>query len=327
MQTNFNFNNNKNKLMITNIEFPRNKKSSDLSMDNLHSSNYSTKLTNTNIYNKINTNLQLNMPLLINKNYNYNTINEYSDEDLYLSKLNLECDMHISSLKKQLEILKKDRKKVELNVKNIKKKINELQDKEIKSFKQVEYTKKYIDKIMKNSKNNLNKKYGINFPRKNNINQNLRNNQLNNNANNYKTWVGTKKYIHSLKKNNLSHLACQTAIKNNYINDTSIKKLNSNRNIIKSQNLENVEYFTNVKNCASPITNKIYIKKNITSIRKSKHYQNIKDNLIKIIRKDIDEKLKIEREIENINKEQNKLYNSFYEDFVVLRSAKTLDLE
>ena len=327
MQTNSNFNNNKNKLMITNIEFPRNKKSSDLSMDNLHSSNYSTKLTNTNIYNKINTNLQLNMPLLINKNYNYNTINEYSDEDLYLSKLNLECDMHISSLKKQLEILKKDRKKVELNVKNIKKKINELQDKEIKSFKQVEYTKKYIDKIMKNSKNNLNKKYGINFPRKNNINQNLRNNQLNNNANNYKTWVGTKKYIHSLKKNNLSHLACQTAIKNNYINDTSIKKLNSNRNIIKSQNLENVEYFTNVKNCASPITNKIYIKKNITSIRKSKHYQNIKDNLIKVIRKDIDEKLKIEREIENINKEQNKLYNSFYEDFVVLRSAKTLDLE
>jgi hypothetical protein len=327
MQTNFNFNNNKNKLMITNIEFPRNKKSSDLSTDNLHSSNYSTKLTNTNIYNKINTNLQLNMPLLINKNYNYNTINEYSDEDLYLSKLNLECDMHISSLKKQLEILKKDRKKVELNVKNIKKKINELQDKEIKSFKQVEYTKKYIDKIMKNSKNNLNKKYGINFPRKNNINQNLRNNQLNNNANNYKTWVGTKKYIHSLKKNNLSHLACQTAIKNNYINDTSIKKLNSNRNIIKSQNLENVEYFTNVKNCASPITNKIYIKKNITSIRKSKHYQNIKDNLIKVIRKDIDEKLKIEREIENINKEQNKLYNSFYEDFVVLRSAKTLDFD
>jgi len=327
MQTNFNFNNNKNKLMITNIEFPRNKKSSDLSMDNLHSSNYSTKLTNTNIYNKINTNLQLNMPLLINKNYNYNTINEYSDEDLYLSKLNLECDMHISSLRKQLEILKKDRKKVELNVKNIKKKINELQDKEIKSFKQVEYTRKYIDKIMKNSKNNLNKKYGINFPRKNNINQNLRNNQLNNNANNYKTWVGAKKYIHSLKKNNLSHLACQTAIKNNYINDTSIKKLNSNRNIIKSQNLENVEYFTNVKNCASPITNKIYIKKNITSIRKSKHYQNIKDNLIKVIRKDIDEKLKIEREIENINKEQNKLYNSFYEDFVVLRSAKTLDLE
>ena len=200
MQTNYNFNNNKNKLMITNIEFPRNKKSSDLSMDNLHSSNYSTKLTNTNIYNKINTNLQLNMPLLINKNYNYNTINEYSDEDLYLSKLNLECDMHISSLRKQLEILKKDRKKVELNVKNLKKKINELQDKEIKSFKQVEYTKKYIDKIMKNSKNNLNKKYGINFPRKNNINQNLRNNQLNNNANNYKTWVGTKKYIHSLKK-------------------------------------------------------------------------------------------------------------------------------
>ena len=67
MQTNSNFNNNKNKLLITNLEFPRNKKTSDLSTDNLHSSNYSTKLTNTNIYNKINTNLQLNMPLLLTK--------------------------------------------------------------------------------------------------------------------------------------------------------------------------------------------------------------------------------------------------------------------
>ena len=327
MQTNSNFNNNKNKLLITNLEFPRNQKTSDLSTDNLHSSNYSTKLTNTNIYNKINTNLQLNMPLLINKNYNYNTINEYSDEDLYLSKLNLECDMHISSLKKQLVILKKDRKKIELNVKNLKKKINELQDKEIKSFKQLEYTKKYINKIMQNSKNNLNKNNGIIISKKNNINQNFRNNKINNNSNNYKTWVETRKYAYPLKKSNLSHLACHTAIKSNYINNNNIKKLNSRRNLVKSQNLESIEYFTNFKNCASPITSKIYIKKNITSIRKSKNYQNIKDNLIKVIRKDIDEKLKIEREIENINKEQNKLYNSFYEDFVILRSAKTLDFD
>ena len=306
------------------LDNSNNKKPSDLSSDNLH---LSTKLTNSYINNKKNKNLGSNIPLLMNTKYYYNTINEYSEDNFSLSKVNLQYDIYITSLKKKLALMKQNRKQVELNVINLKKKINELQDKEIKSFKQVEYTKKYIDKIMKNSKNNLNKKYGINFPRKNNINQNLRNNQLNNNANNYKTWVGTKKYIHSLKKNNLSHLACQTAIKNNYINDTSIKKLNSNRNIIKSQNLENVEYFTNVKNCASPITNKIYIKKNITSIRKSKHYQNIKDNLIKVIRKDIDEKLKIEREIENINKEQNKLYNSFYEDFVVLRSAKTLDFD
>ena len=180
---------------------------------------------------------------------------------------------------------------------------------------------------MQNSKNNLNKNNGIIISKKNNINQNFRNNKINNNSNNYKTWVETRKYAYPLKKSNLSHLACHTAIKSNYINNNNIKKLNSRRNLVKSQNLESIEYFTNFKKCASPITSKIYIKKNITSIRKSKNYQNIKDDLIKVIRKDIDEKLKIEREIENINKEQNKLYNSFYEDFVILRSAKTLDFD
>ena len=83
----------------------------------------------------------------------------------------------------------------------------------------------------------------------------------------------------------------------------------------------------NFKICSSPISNKIYIKKTITSIRKSKNYKNIKDNLIKNIKKDIDEKLRVEREIAKINKEQNKLYNNFYENFVILRSAKTLDVE
>ena len=96
---------------------------------------------------------------------------------------------------------------------------------------------------------------------------------------------------------------------------------------IKKKIIGKPEGLDNFKICSSPISNKIYIKKTITSIRKSKNYKNIKDNLIKNIKKDIDEKLRVEREIAKINKEQNKLYNNFYENFVILRSAKTLDVE
>ena len=39
------------------------------------------------------------------------------------------------------------------------------------------------------------------------------------------------------------------------------------------------------------------------------------------------ESVKFVREIEKINREQNKLYNNFYENFVVLRQAKTLEYD
>ena len=126
-------------------------------------------------------------------------------------------------------------------------------------------------------------------------------------------------------KSTLSHLACYTAIKDN--NKISNKNLNSNNNLIKKKKIEKPEGLEKFKICSSPISNKIYIKKTITSIRKTKNYRNIKDNLIKNIKKDIDEKLRIEREISKINREQNKLYNNFYENFVILRSAKTLDVD
>ena len=331
MQRNSESNNKKNKILNINLEYSMNKKTSDLSTDYLQSSNFSIKPTNANIYNKINANLQLNMPLLINKNYNYNTINEYSEKDLYLSKKNLECDMRISSLKKQLAILKKDRKKVELNVTNLKKKINELRDKEIKSSRQLEYTKKYINKIMKNSNNNLNKNNGVIITKLNNLYQNNKNpgniESKINNSKNYKKLVQTKKRISSLSKPNLSHLVFYTDIKNDFINDSNNKKIKSRRNIIKQKNIEKTEFISNLKDCSSPMTSKIYIKKNITSTRTTKNYQNIKDNLIKKIKKDMDEKLRIEREIEKINRKQDKLYNNFYENFVILRSAKTLDVD
>ena len=330
MQTNKSSNTNRHKILKTNIEYLTQKRVSDLSTDYLHSSNFSTKLTNTNVNHKKPKNSRLNTLFLNNRNENYNTINEHLEEELYLSKRDLEYDLHITNLKKQLEKLKNDRKKAEINVIHLKKKILELQNKEIASSRQLEYTKKYIKKIMKNSKNKINKNYGIIITKINNIyqnNKNLGNLKLNiKNSSNYKTWVQSKRSAASMVNPDLKNLSCYTAIKSNYINNIPNKKVKTKRNLIKSQINEKTEFIETVKDCSSPITNKIYIKKTITSNRKTKNYQNIKDNIIKKIKRDIDEKLRIEREIERINKEQNKLYNNFYENFVILRSAKTLDV-
>ena len=330
MQTNKSSNTNRHKILKTNIEYLTQKRVSDLSTDYLHSSNFSTKLTNTNVNHKKPKNSRLNTLFLNNRNENYNTINEHLEDELYLSKRNLEYDLHITNLKKQLEKLKNDRKKAEINVIHLKKKILELQNKEIASSRQLEYTKKYIKKIMKNSKNKINKNYGIIITKINNIyqnNKNLGNFKLNiKNSSNYKTWVQSKRSAASMVNPDLKNLSCYTAIKSNYINNIPNKKVKTKRNLIKSQINEKTEFIETVKDCSSPITNKIYIKKTITSNRKTKNYQNIKDNIIKKIKRDIDEKLRIEREIERINKEQNKLYNNFYENFVILRSAKTLDV-
>ena len=310
------------------LDNSNNKKPSDLSSDNLH---LSTKLTNSYINNKKNKNLGSNIPLLMNTKYYYNTINEYSEDNFSLSKVNLQYDIYITSLKKKLALMKQNRKQVELNVINLKKKINELQDKEKKSLKQLECTRKYINKIKKNSKNNNNKNYGIIITKINNIyqnNKNAGNIKLSiDNSNNYKTWMPSNKtMISPNQKTTLSHLACYTAIKNNSNINTN-KNLEMKNNLFKNKIIEKPESIDNFKICSSPISSKIYIKKNITSVRKTKNYRNIKDNLIKNIKKDIDEKLKIEREIEKINKEQNNLYNSFYENFVILRAAKTLNVE
>ena len=332
MQMISNSDNKTNKTFRLNLDFSNIKEQSVFAIDYFHSSNFSNKVTSNKKNEKIINNHLLNTPLIINQSNNYNTINEYSEEELYLSKLNLECDIYISSLKQNLVNIKKERKQIESKIINLKKKIQELQDKEMKSSKQLEHTRNYINRIMKNSKNNLNKNYGIIITKINNIYQNNKNPgniKLNiNNSNNYKTVVPTKKSVSSMVKTNLSHLPFYNEIKNIDINNNiSNREIRLKRNLIKNQKIKKAEFATDFKNCPSPITSKIYIKKNITSIRKTKNYENIKNNLIKNIKKDIDEKLRIEREIEKVNKEQNKLYNNFYENFVILRSAKTLDVD
>ena len=119
----------------------------------------------------------------------------------------------------------------------------------------------------------------------NKINQYVRNScnmkSEKNNFNNNKKQVREPSYFEGLTNPNLSHLAFYTAIKNNSINISNVnpvsKLINNRKNKINK----------NLKEYSSPTSTKIYIKKIITSVRKTKNYKIIKDNLIKDIVKDV----------------------------------------
>ena len=103
-----------------------------------------------------------------------------------LSKISLEYDLYISSLKKKLVIIKEKRKQSEMNVTNLKHRIFDLQKEEQKSLRQLENTKKYIKKIIDNRKrhSNTKKNYDIKITKINNFFQTSKspNNKLYNNT-------------------------------------------------------------------------------------------------------------------------------------------------
>jgi hypothetical protein len=122
MKSNKYINKKNNKISLTNIEDISSKRYGDLSSVNLYTSDYSTIVTNSNIYINKTPNLdRVHTPLSQNKNA-FNTIEDNSKDIFYLSKINLEHDIYLSSLKKKLAIIKEERKKSEANVINTKKK-------------------------------------------------------------------------------------------------------------------------------------------------------------------------------------------------------------
>ena len=122
MKSNKYINRKNNKISLTNIEDISTKRYGDLSSVNLYTSDYSTIVTNSNIYiNKTPYLDRVHTPLSPNKN-TFNTIEDNSKDIFYLSKINLEHDIYLSSLKKKLAIIKEERKKSEANVINEKKK-------------------------------------------------------------------------------------------------------------------------------------------------------------------------------------------------------------
>ena len=322
-----------NKIILTDIENSSAKKAPDLSIGNLHTSEYSTIFTNSNINNNTKySNLErIPTPLSPTKNNAYNTIDDYTKDMIYLSKISLEYDLYISSLKKKLDITKEKRKQLEINVTNLKRKIFDLKKEEQKSLRQLENTKRYIKKIVDNRKKQINtkKNYDIKITKINNIfqtNRSPNNKVYNTNSFSYNSWFIPSKKRNMIKNKNLTYINRHSGIENN-----------TNNNY-----LSNSHKFENNITISNTISNsgnkKIYSRKKVRMNNKKinnfarinnndNNNKIIKDNLIKIIQKDEEEKIKIQKQIEEIEKEQNSLYNNFYENLGFYWSSKTLDLD
>ena len=350
------------KISLTNIDNISSKRYGELSLGNLYTCDYSTIATNSNIYNNKTPNLdRIYTPISPTKN-TYNTIEENSGDIFYLSKINLEHDIYLSSLKKKLAIIKEERRKSEANVINEKKKIIELQKEEQKSLNQLENTKKYITKIIENRKKYTNKNFDIKITKINNIFQTNKrpNNRLYHSGNlNCKTWFAHKKNRPMIKPQLASHINCQSGLENKIINNSyfiynklkpslnaskhntidsiqksnlSHKKIYSRKRIkIKNNFINNFkdDTYTNINSNYS-VNNNIIDINNITSVNK---YINKKNNNNKILRKSLIlrlkkneiEKKKIEKQIKEIEMEESKLYNNFYDNLEFYNSSKTLD--
>ena len=337
MKSNKYINRKNNKISLTNIEDISSKRYEDLSSVNLYTSDYSTIVTSSNIFiNKLPNLDRVHTPLSPNKN-TFNTIEDNSKDIFYLSKLNLEHDIYLSSLKKKLAIIKEERKKSEVNVINTKKKIIELQKEEQKSLNELENTKKYIKKIIENRKKYSKKNFDIKIMKINNIFQSNKStkNKLYHSGNlNFNTWLAPNKKRSIIKPQKSSHVISTSGVDNNssYLykkikpdlyenrNNTiensysalSHKKIYSRKKIkIKNDyfknNKENRNYINYTDNNNDDTNNKIEKRSNKNKI--------LKKSLIKKLKVDIEEKEKIKKQIVEIEKEQNKLYNNFYDKF------------
>ena len=318
-----------NKIILSNIENYRSKKTPELSIGNLHTSEYSTIFTNSNI----NSNLErIPTPLSPTKDISYNTFDDYTKDMICLSKISLEYDLYISSLKKKLVIIKEKRKQSEMNVTNLKRRIFDLQKEEQKSLRQLENTKKYIKKIIDNRKrhSNTKKNYDIKITKINNFfqtNKSPNNRLYNTNSYSCNAWVVPFKKRNTIKNQDLArintHSGKEDNTYNNYLSISHKFKNNLNINNIIS-NSGNKKIYTRKKIRMNNKLSNHCIKINNNNNSNNKI---IKENLIKTIKKDEEEKMKIQKQIEEIEKEQNNLYNNFYKNLGFYRSSKTLDLD
>ena len=119
------------KIFLSDIENSKSNTGNDLSLGNICSSDYSTLVTSSNINNTKNSNIvRFSAQLPTIKNIAFNTIDENTRDRLYLSKKNIEYNIYFTSLKQNLHLIRKERKKAENIVTNLKRKIMELQKEE-----------------------------------------------------------------------------------------------------------------------------------------------------------------------------------------------------
>ena len=321
-----------NKILLSDIENSKSNTGPDLSFENICSSDYSTLVTSSNINNSKNSKIvRFSTQLPIIKNIAFNTIDENTRDRLYLSKKNIEYNIYLSSLKQNLHLIRKERKESENIVTNLKRKIIELQKEEQYSIKQLENVKKHINNIINNRKKykiKPKKKLHKRTATKDNIsifktNENLSPNyELYNNINyTFNNWLKSNKKFKN-KSQNFENNMCYNKIKNI---DNSFSKTS------KCKNKKKISYKAINFNSENPTKFKIKVKLNNKIKEDKKNIQknnnkNIKENLIKQLKKDKEEQMKIQKQIEQIEKEQNSLFINFYENFSNYRSSKTLDL-
>jgi hypothetical protein len=214
----------------------------------------------------------------------------------------------------------------------------------------LENTKKYIKKIIENRKKYSKKNIDINITKINNIfhtNQNSHNRFYHSGNLNYNTWMAPNKKKTIIRPQKSSHVFSSSGIENNsfyrynkikpdlyeFRNNTienvasysalghkkiyNRKKLKIKCDYLQSnkENRNNINYIDD-NNDTNKNGNKIEKNKNnIVNEKNSNKNKILKNNIIKKLKVDIEEKEKIQKQIEEIEKEQNKLYNKFYDNF------------
>ena len=259
----------------------------------------------------------------------FHTIDDHTRDILYLSKINIEYDIYLSSLKKQLIFMRERRKKTQKIITNLKRKILELQKEEEKSIKQLENTKKYIKNIINNRKKNKSKsKKNVDIKKSTrniNFNKTYNNRSPNyklskNSDNNLNTWADSRKKPR-IKNQKLGHINCYSGI---YNRDNLLNKKN------KFQEKMNYNFIN--FNSVNPT---IYNRKKVEFNNKKQKFKNVnsnnniklKESLVQQLKKDEEEQMKIKKQLEEIEKEQNSLFNNFYEDIAIYDSSKTFNLD
>lgn len=233
-----------------------------------------------------------------------------------LDKKNYDLDNYLYILKKKLSIIKDQKKIGEIKLKQIKSNIKDLIKKEKYISNEFINTQKTIQAIIKNRKINTNKIINKNINKKEfvyvktNILKNSQNNMIKNNRYNN----APKKFTKGFYKNPFSHLSV-----NNYFNrneSISFKYLNDKDS--KNYGSKYSSPFSKRSNDDKCVYKKIKINKSNSKNSSCRNNNNIPKFLLKkklflTLKEDEENKRKIQKEIEKIEKEQENLYKNFTE--------------
>lgn len=245
-----------------------------------------------------------------NNNNNINKfiiLNDESEEEIVLCKKNLECDIYISALKQKLNIAKKERKISELTLNTMKRKILELKEKEIETWKQYKEFQSIIQKIIynksKKKQKNNNKKSIRKSP---NSSIEFSNYSVLTNLNNKSSYIyyNANGNIYKSPNINMEKAKNKNKLDRNQMNESSKNLYKPINTCPFSLKKNKKHYFQNLELRLNKC------KGNNKNERRSPEIQ-IKKNLMKKLEEDERERQQIQEEIAKIEKEQINLFKNF----------------